>query len=139
MVDVKIEFDNFMQIGTTQKTSTTSGRDCTVTFIYLRTYWLNCTTQSLLRQPCVFLRVSVCVCTCVYVCTLLKAKLCCPPCYRVITCISCKEKSNFSATGGAAVILATRKKFIKSFDIQIPCCTLHMASTLQRLPSLKSL
>ena len=139
MVDVKIEFDNFMQIGTTQKTSTTSGRDCTVTFIYLCTYWLNCTTQSLLRQPCVFLRVSVCVCTCVYVCTLLKAKLCCPPCYRVITCISCKEKSNFSATGGAAVILATRKKFIKSFDIQIPCCTLHMASTLQRLPSLKSL
>ena len=103
------------------------------------TYWLNCTTQSLLRQPCVFLRVSVCVCTCVYVCTLLKAKLCCPPCYRVITCISCKEKSNFSATGGAAVILATRKKFIKSFDIQIPCCTLHMASTLQRLPSIKSL
>ena len=139
MVDVKIEFDNFMQIGTTQKTSTTSGRDCTVTFIYLCTYWLNCTTQSLLRQPCVFLRVSVCVCTCVYVCTLLKAKLCCPPCYRVITCISCKEKSNFSATGGAAVILATRKKFIKSFDIQIPCCTLHMASTHQRLPSLKSL
>ena len=131
MVDVKIEFDNFMQIGTTQKTSTTSGRDCTVTFIYLHIL--------VELYHTVITPATLCVFTCVCVCTLLKAKLCCPPCYRVITCISCKEKSNFSATGGAAVILATRKKFIKSFDIQIPCCTLHMALTLQRLPSLKSL
>ena len=64
VVDVKIEFDNFMQIGTTQKTSTTSGRDCTVTFIYLHILVELYHTVITPATLCVF----TCVCVCLYVC-----------------------------------------------------------------------